>query len=139
MAQKTALRLLLTDPEDGAQLNHCRQNMPGNLTEEDFRKDLCRRLLKTLAALDGFGRVTIRLHNGPFKGWVHLFDGEAMVFGMMPRGVDGLAAPAMELEPVAGRWTLFDHLVEWAEEAWGRGKEVKDVELWKQRLTALAA
>ena len=139
MAQKTALRLLLADPEDPQQVDHCIQNLSGNLTPEAFRKDLCQRLLKTLAALDGFGRVAIRLHTGPFKGWAHLFDGEAMVFGMMPRGSDGLAAPAMELEPVPGRWTLFDHLSDWANESWGRGKEIKDVEQWKQRLTKLAS
>lgn len=67
MAQKTALRLLLADPEDPQQINHCIQNLSGNLTPEAFRKDLCQRLLKTLAALEGFGQVAIRLHAGPFK------------------------------------------------------------------------
>jgi len=138
MAQKTAMRLLLADPENAAQVEYLRQNTAGELDAAAIRKDLCEKLLKTLAALEGFGRVEIRLHSGPFKGWLHLLDGEAMVFGMMPKGSDGLAAPAMELEPVKGRWTLFDHLLDWAEETWTRGKEVKDIRQWQKRLEMLA-
>lgn len=138
MAHKTEVRLLLTNVEDPLQLRNCLENEPGNLTEEEFRKALCQKLLKTLTSMDGFGKLTIRLHTAPFKGWVHLFDGEAMLFGMMPRGVDGLQAPAIELEPVPGRWSVFDHLNEWAEEAWNKADIVEDLNQWKAKLTALA-
>ena len=134
MAQKTTLRLLLADPDDATQVEYLRQNTPGDHDAPAVRRDLCEKLLKTMATLEGFGRVQVRLHTGPFKGWLHLFDGEAMVFGMMPKGSDGLAAPAMELEPVAGRWTLFDHLSDWAQEAWDRGREIKDIAQWQQKL-----
>lgn len=137
MAQRTALRLLVADPEDGTQLEYLRENTAGDWDVATVRKDLCERLLRTLSALEGFGHVEIRLHRGPFKGWVHLFDGEAMVFGMMPKGSDGLAAPAMELEPVRGRWTLFDHLVDWAEESWKHGKEVGDIRKWQKLLETM--
>ena len=138
MAHKTEVRLLLTNVADPIQLRYCLEIEPGNWTEKEFQKALSQKLLKTLAALDGFGKLTIRLHTAPFKGWVHLFDHEAMLFGMMPRGIDGLQAPAIELEPVPRRWSLFDHLNDWAEDAWNKAEKVEDLNQWKAKLTALA-
>jgi hypothetical protein len=116
-----------------------RANTPGLKTVAEAQRDLCRRLERTLTALADFGKLEIRLHDARFRGWLHLFDDKWMVFGMTPRGTDGLVSPAIELEPVAKKWTLFDHMVDWSEDAWNHGKRIEDLEKWKTHVKEIAS
>lgn len=130
MAQCTHLQLLLADPDDEDQIEYLRKNTPGIQTAHQTREDLRRRLERTLASVSDFGcnlEIRVHAHATPFRGWLHLFDEDSIMFGMTPRGSDGLVSPAMELEPVKGRWTLFDHMLDWAEDSWNRATKKEDL------------
>ena len=134
MAADSRIRLLLADPDDANSIGFLAEIHYPRLDPVSMRREQRRRILTTLEYVAHLGNlVEVRTHKERLRCWLHLIDGKTMVFGLVPSGSTGEVAPAITLEPVKNRWTLFDHLNDWVETLWKNG-QARDVSQWMAQL-----
>ncbi len=134
MAADAKIHLLLADPDDPNTLEFLAQTHCPPLDRFAMKKEQCRRIVRTLEYVSQLGgMVEVRTHKEKLRCWLHLIDGKTMVFGLIPYGSSGEVAPALILEPVKHRWTLFDHFNDWADMLWKSGQQ-RDLKQWMTEL-----
>jgi hypothetical protein len=133
MAANARTRLLLADPDDPHLMGFLGEIHVPPMDANGMKRDLCERIVHTLEQLEGVSRLNVRTHREKIRCWLHLFDKQTMIFGLLPQGASGEIAPAMNLEPVRNRWTLFNHLEDWVERVWAQGVE-REPKSWLLKL-----